>query len=146
VAAPTVFVSSTFYDLKYIRGNIEYFIQTLGYVPVLSEEGAVFYDPTLDAQDACLAEIPNCQMFVLVIGGRYGSTYHDEAHSVTNAEYKEAARLKIPIFALVEQGVYHDFQVWRANKGDTTVVSKIEFPNTDDLRVFEFIDEVQGKQ
>jgi hypothetical protein len=74
---------------------------------VLSEDGAVFYDPTLHTHDACLAEVPNCQMFVLIIGGRYGGKYKDDEHSITNAEYREAVRLKIPVFALVDNSVYN---------------------------------------
>ena len=57
---PRVFVSSTCYDLKYIRENLKSFIRSLGYDPILSEEGSVFYDPSLHAQDACLAEVPAC--------------------------------------------------------------------------------------
>ena len=50
MAIPRVFVSSTCYDLKYIRENLKYFIRTLGYEPVLSEEGSVYYDPQRDTQ------------------------------------------------------------------------------------------------
>lgn len=99
--APRIFVSSTCYDLKYIRENLKFFIRGLGYEPVLSEEGAVYYDPTLHVQDACLVEVPACQMFVLIIGGRYGGQYKDSGRSITNAEYLEAARTRIPIFAFM---------------------------------------------
>ena len=50
--APRVFVSSTCYDLRYIRENLKFFIRTLGFEPVLSEEGAVFYDPSMPVEDA----------------------------------------------------------------------------------------------
>jgi hypothetical protein len=69
VANPRVFISSTCYDLRYIRENLKYFVRTLGYDPVLSEEGSIFYDPKTHVQDALLLEIPNCQLFVLIIGG-----------------------------------------------------------------------------
>ncbi len=52
--------------------------------------------------------MPNCALFVLVIGGRFGSRFKETEHSITNAEYREAVRLKIPVFALVEAAVYHD--------------------------------------
>lgn len=146
MAVPSVFVSSTFYDLRYIRENIRYFISTLGYVPVLSEDGTVFYDPRKAAMNACLAEIPNCQLFVLLIGGRFGSEFADTGGSITNAEYREAVRLKIPIFALVEQGVYSDFQVYCSNRGrDEVAIDQLAFPNCDDARIFEFIHEVQAQ-
>ncbi|MDP1845332.1 MAG: DUF4062 domain-containing protein, partial [Candidatus Moranbacteria bacterium] len=51
---PRVFVSSTCYDLKYIRENLRYFIERMGYEPVLSEEGDVFYDPAMHTHDSCL--------------------------------------------------------------------------------------------
>lgn len=64
---PRIFVSSTCYDLKYIRENLKFFIRNLGYEPILSEEGNVFYDPSLHVQDACLAEVPSCQVLLLII-------------------------------------------------------------------------------
>lgn len=109
MAIPRVFISSTCYDLKYIRENLKYFIRTLGYEPVLSEEGSVYYDPTLDTQDSCLREIPSCQLFVLMIGGRFGGAYKDTEDSITNNEYREAVKSKIPVFALVDNSVLSDF-------------------------------------
>jgi hypothetical protein len=116
MATPRVFVSSTLYDLRYIRENLKFFIRTLGYDPVLNEEGTIFYDPRAHVQDACLTEIPNCQLFILVIGGRYGSSFKDSDKSITNTEYTEAVRHKIPIFALVEHGVLADYQLYQANR------------------------------
>jgi Domain of unknown function (DUF4062) len=145
MATPKVFVSSTCYDLRYIRENLKFFIRGLGYDPVLSEEGAVFYDPRLHTHDACLAEVPNCQVFVLIIGGRYGSRFKDGDGSVTNAEYREAAKLKIPIFALVEQAVSSDFRVYVSNRSNTRLdATSIAYPSVDDPRIFDFIETVRG--
>ena len=81
MAAPRVFVSSTCYDLRYIRENLRFFIPTLGYEPVLSEQGGVFYDPALHVQDACLAVVPTCQLFIRIVGGRFGSQYKSHTTS-----------------------------------------------------------------
>lgn len=144
--APRVFISSTCYDLKYIRENLKFFIRTLGYEPILSEEGSVFYDPTLHVQDACLAEVPACQMFVLIIGGRYGGRYKTTDKSITNAEYEEAVRSKVPIFAMIEQGVYDDFRLYTSNKGNPDIdATKISYPAADSTRIFDFIGEVQSQ-
>lgn len=146
MAAPNVFVSSTFYDLRYIRERISFFVRSLGYVPTLSEEGAVFFDPRREVADSCLAEIPNCQIFILIIGGRYGSTVPGTEQSVTNAEFNEAARLKLPVFAMVEQGTYSDFRLYQANQGRTDLdPAAITYPHTDDVRIFEFIATVQAR-
>jgi len=143
---PRVFVSSTCYDLKYIRENLKFFIRGLGYEPVLSEEGAVFYDPSLNAQDACLVEVPACHLFVLVIGGRYGGRYRDSDKSITNAEYLEAVRAHIPIFPLVERSVYEQFRIFISNKNNKAIDPlKIAYPSVDSTKIFDFVEEVQGQ-
>ncbi len=145
MAIPRVFISSTCYDLKYIRENLKYFVRTLGYEPVLSEDGNVFYSPSLHSHDACLTEIPNTHIFVLIIGGRYGGKYKESETSITNAEYREAVRLKIPVFALVDSSVYNEHHVWIKNKDNTQVaISNLVFPSVDSIRIFEFIDQVRG--
>lgn len=144
--APRIFVSSTCYDLKYIRENLKFFIRGLGYEPVLSEEGAIYYDPMLHVQDACLVEVPACQMFVLIVGGRYGGQYKDSDKSITNAEYLEAARSRIPIFALVERSVYEQFRLFLSNKSNKEIdARKIAYPNADSTKIFDFIETVQGQ-
>jgi hypothetical protein len=111
----------------------------------LSEDGAVFYNPSQHTHDACLTEIPNSQLLVLIIGGRYGGRYHMSEESITNAEYREAIRLKIPVFALVESAVYNEHHVYQKNKTNKDVdLSKFAFPSVDSLKIFEFIDEVRG--
>lgn len=145
MATPRVFVSSTWYDLRYIRENLKYFIKTLGYEPVLSEEGGVFYDPSVHVQDTCLSEIPNCHLFILIIGGRFGAEFKDTTRSVTNSEHAEAVKLKIPVFALVEQAVYNDFHLYQANKRNASVdAKKIAYPSANDTRIFDFIDGVRS--
>jgi len=144
--APRVFVSSTCYDLRYIRENLKFFVRTLGYDPVLSEEGTVFYDPTLSTQDACLVEVPASQLFVLIIGGRFGGKYKGTEKSITNAEYQEAVKSKIPIFALVERSVHEQYRLFLSNKENKSVdPRKIAYPAVDSTKIFDFIEEVQGQ-
>jgi hypothetical protein len=145
MANPRVFVSSTWYDLRYVRENLKYFIRTIGYDPVLAEEGNVFYDPSAHVHDACLTEIPNCQMLVLIIGGRHGSNFKNEKGSITNFEFRQAKESKIPIFALVENAVLGDFYLYKENRGNDKIDEKeIRYPNADNYQIFEFIDEVQS--
>jgi hypothetical protein len=144
MAIPRVFISSTCYDLKYIRENLKYFIRTLGYEPVLSEEGSVYYDPTLSAQDSCLREVPSCQLFVLIIGGRFGEQYKDTEASITNVEYREAVKSKIPIFALVDNSVHSEYFVYQKNKANPDINGKkIVYPSVDSTKIFDFIEEVR---
>jgi hypothetical protein len=146
MAIPRVFVSSTCYDLRYIRENLKFFIKNMGFEPILSEEGSVYYDPSLNVQDACLAEVPNCQLFVLVIGGRYGNVFKKNQESIVNYEYREAIKTKIPVFALVEQQVHYEYRVYLKNKENRDVDhTKITYPGVNSTKIFEFMAEVEGK-
>jgi hypothetical protein len=145
MATPRIFVSSTFYDLKYIRENLKYFIRTIGYEPVLSEEGDVFYNPKLHTHDSCLTEVPACQLFVLIVGGRYGGTYNKGEKSITNMEYEAAINSKIPVFALAETAVLAEHNVYNDNlkKNKKIKIEDILYPSVDNVKIFEFIDEVR---
>jgi len=145
MAIPTVFVSSTFYDLRYARESMKRFIEQIGYLPVLSEDGTVFYDPKTTAADACLREVSNADMLILLIGGRYGMDMPGGDQSVTNAEYQQAIRDKVPVFALVEQGTFNDYSVYQANSSNPLVLNQLTFPNADSVKIFEFIDTVRSR-
>ena len=56
----------------------------------------VFYHPDLHTHESCIHEISNCQLFVLIIGGRFGELSNiDKIKSITNAEYDAARELNI---------------------------------------------------
>lgn len=145
MAIPKVFVSSTCYDLKYIREDIKFFIRNIGYEPVLSDDGDVYYNPDIHTHESCISEVATCQIFVLIIGGRYGGAFKDTDQSITNMEYEEAKKLHIPIFALVEQSVYSDHHVYTENnkKNSDIDAKKIKYPSIDNIKIFDFIDEVR---
>ena len=144
MAIPRVFISSTCYDLKHIRENLKYFVKTIGYEPVLSEDGDVFYGPSNHTHDACLKEVQTCQIFVLVIGGRYGGEFKSSDTSITNSEYREAVSKGIPVFALVESAVHSDHHLYATNfKKNKEFAQQINYPSSDSTKIFEFIDEVR---
>lgn len=142
---PRVFVSSTCYDLRYIRESLGLFIRNMGFDPVLSERGNVYYDPSMHVQDSLLAEVPNCQMFVLIIGGRFGSKFKKEPESVVNYEYRKALKEKIPIFALVETPVYSEYKIYVKNRENKEVNRKrIMYSEVDSPKIFDFMQEVES--
>lgn len=51
MAAPRVFISSTYYDLRHVREDIGNFIKSMGYEPVMHDKGGVTYaqSETLEA-------------------------------------------------------------------------------------------------
>ena len=117
----------------------------MGFEPVLSEEGAIYYDVKKDVQEACLHEILNCQMFVLIIGGRFGSKFQKEPESIVNHEYRAAIKQKIPVFAMVEHQVNSDYRVFSKNKQNKKIdATKIAYPGVDSVKIFDFMEEVQN--
>jgi hypothetical protein len=144
MAIPKVFIASTCYDLKYIRSNLKYFIQSMGYEPVLSEDGMIFYNPEGHTNDSCIKEVENCQLFILIIGGRFGGKYKNSEESITNKEYEEAYKHKVPIFTLIEQDVYSEHHLYIKNKNNKDIdYKKIDYPSVDSIAIFEFIDKVR---
>ena len=108
MAKPRIFVSSTYYDLKHIRASLSLFIDSLGYESILFEKGQIAFvsDDPLDI--SCYREAESADIFVLIIGGRYGSetsevqikdkTQYTDYNSITKKEYETASNNHIPIY------------------------------------------------
>ena len=116
MATPRVFISSTCYDLKEIRFQIRSFIEDIGYEPVMSDFGDIFYDFNDHVQDSCTSEIEKSNLFVLIIGNNYGSVYHKHddkkikvPDSVTLQEFKTALDTGIPKYIFINKFVQYDY-------------------------------------
>lgn len=162
-----VFVSSTCYDLNILRSEVRPFILSLGYEPIMSEYSDILYDPRQHTHDSCLKEIPSADVVVLIIGSRFGGSavptslsYVDfsrlqklstktgilensEKLSITQLEVLKAIQASIPVYAFVEESVYHDHHVYEKNKAKKDVIDQIEFPSIQKSEtakyIFEFI-------
>lgn len=68
-----VFVSSTCYDLSSVRLGLKRFIEEeLGYEAVLSDQQDILYDPRIHTHTACIEEVKNSDLMILIIGSRFG--------------------------------------------------------------------------
>ncbi len=145
MACPRVFISSTCYDLADVRDNLIEFVKSFGFDTILSEKGDVFFHPDLHTHDACIKEIQNCQLFILIIGGRFGGNYiADTNKSIVNAEYNAAKELNIPVFTFVKNEVNEDHRVYIRNKENA---NSIFFPSIEkqeySIKIFNFLDNVR---
>lgn len=149
MAKPRVFVSSTYYDLRHIRSSLETFILLLGYEPILSEKGVISYSPDVALDESCYREAASADIFVLIVGGRYGSesssgpkfsdkNFFDRYDSVTKTEYENARLAEIPIYILIENSVYVEYRTYVSNKDNTTV----NYVSVDSINVFKLIDHI----
>jgi Domain of unknown function (DUF4062) len=75
-------------------------------------------------------------LFVLVIGGRYGCV-NETGKSITNLEYLEASALGIPRYVFVKADILSLLPFWRANPG-------ADFqPVVDTTKLFEFVSQLR---
>ena len=139
MSCPRIFVSSTYYDLKHVREIIREFIDDLGYDPVLSEFSDIFYKPGDTVQNSCLREISSCDIFILIVGKRYGSYFPSDSLSITHREYIEAQHQSIPIYSFVDLDVLHDYEFHKKN----TISTNCSYRVVEDINIFGLIKDIQ---
>jgi hypothetical protein len=139
MAKPRIFISSTFYDLRQVREDLDRVVRDLGYEPVRNETGAIPYERHERPESAAYREIELCDILVAVVGGRFGSESQDDpGFSISQAELRRAVERGIQVYVMVERSVHSEYLTYLLNKSTTGV--KYRF--VDDVRVFEFIEQV----
>ncbi len=129
----TLFVSSTCYDLSQVRADLRDFSGSLGLEPILSEFDSFPVNPNQNTLSNCLEAVKNrTDIFVLVVGGRYGSIA-DAGKSITNLEYFEAKAKGIPKYVFVKEDILALLPIWKTNP-DADYSSVV-----DNSSLFEFI-------
>ncbi len=155
MAKPKIFVSSTYYDLKHIRDNLERFIISFGYEPILFERGSIPFDPDEPLDESCYKEAKECDIFVLIIGGRYGSPDNidrekiekgeidkgvEEYNSITKKEFQSAHDVGIPIYILVDKNVISEHKTFLVNKE----LDNVKYAFVDTKNVFLLLDYIHS--
>lgn len=132
-SSTTLFVSSTCYDLAQLRADLRDFAESIGFEPILSELDTFPVDPSRDTVENCINVVrTRADVFVLVVGGRYGSI-NDTGKSITNLEYLEATARGIPKYVFVKSEILSLLPLWRANP-DADFSSAV-----DTTKLFEFV-------
>lgn len=138
MAKPRIFVSSTYYDLKHIRADLERFIREQGHDPVLNEKGHIPYGSTEKLEEYCYKEIELSDIVISIIGGRFGSESREDGYSVSNLELKTAIDKGKQVYIFIENFVLHEYKTYETNKENDSV----KYASVDDVKVFKFVDEV----
>jgi len=156
MARPRVFVSSTNYDLKHIRNDLRDFIELFGFDPVLNEIGSITYDYTQPLDESCFHEAKLCDIFILIIGGRYGSRISESENivqvqqqqdffekyiSITRKEYRTAFEAGLPIYIFIDKNVHSEYRTYLRNKNN----SQVNYAYADNIGVYEFIEEAEAQ-
>lgn len=135
-----VFISSTCFDLSQIRKDLKEGIETMGHIPILSENKDFPVNPALNSTENCIEAVRNdADIFVLIIGGRYGYKL-DSGKSITNTEFLTAHDKGIPIYTFTLKNIIGVLPVWKRNHD-------ADFSDVvNDNKVFEFIEDVREKE
>lgn len=152
MSKPRVFISSTYYDLKHVRSSLDNFVEALGFDAVLSEKGDIAYSPDAPLDESCYREASDADIFVLIVGGRYGSPssndkkklpqgFFDRYDSITRREYESAVTRDIPVYVLIEQNVYSEYHTYLKNQDSQAV----QYAHVDSVNVFQLIHEILAR-
>ena len=127
------------YDLSELRAQLRRFVEGLGWRAVMSEHDSFPIDANQTTVENSRRNVrDNADIFVMVVGARYGSVDIDAGKSVTNLEFVESRTCGVPAYVFVSRDVLAQLRVWKANpEADYSGV-------VDTPRIFEFIDSFRG--
>ena len=151
IMKPRIFVSSTFYDLKILREEIHNFIKQYGFEPIECETGDIGYVPWQSLDKSCYEAMADCDMAILIVGGRYGSpktgekpSDFEEYISVTREEFRTAVKNGIPIYVFVDSKVHTEYELYKTNIDNQKILEGFKFKATQNINIFRFISEIYG--
>lgn len=93
-----IFVSSTREDLIPYREAVENALTGMEQIPLAMEHFVSSPDSPIDV---CLSTVRRSQLYIVIVGMRYGSIEEGSGKSFTELEYDEAVKNKIPILAFI---------------------------------------------
>lgn len=146
-----VFISSTVYDLTHERALIRRVLESyrgaasITFECLASDHADFPVSPieraTSHSFDVCIDSVKKCDYFVLLIRNRYGAPiihHKGDIISITHREFREAHRLKIPRFVLIDSRTWDSKHAFDSGKPQS-------FVPPGHAKVFEFIDEIRTR-
>ncbi|HAD97348.1 MAG TPA: hypothetical protein DCG19_08070 [Cryomorphaceae bacterium] len=145
---PRVFVSSTYVDLVDARDTVTNCLENLKAKPIVFERSGISYDHSKPMDLSCYESVKECDMVVLIIGGRYGSSSSNPnsstngltINSITKTEYLEALAANIKVLTFIKESVLYEYSTF---KNQTKAQQKNFKPTyVDNLAIFDLITEI----
>jgi hypothetical protein len=114
--SPIIMVSSTVYGIESLLDQIFGQLQAYGYTVWMSRHGTIPLTQGKSAFSNCLHAVDNCDFFLGIITGRYGSGIDKLGLSITHREILRAIRFNRPRLFLVDEKVTIARQVLKSVK------------------------------
>lgn len=134
MAAPRVFISSTYYDLHHVRNDIRTFVESLGYEAVMHDKGNIPYTQDVSIEDSCYNEIDSCDILICIIGNKFGTQSSSGNYSITMNELLRAVNRKKKVYTYILSDVLAENLTYLQNKNSGFVPYHV-----DDIKVHDFI-------
>lgn len=141
MARPRIFISSTYYDLRQVREDLDRFVRSLGYESVRHETGRIPYTKDEKLEVSAYRELEFCDILVCIIGGRFGTeSQENTGFSITQTELKKAVEKNIPVYVFVERSVLSEYSTYLLNKEN----QEIKYRHADDIRVYQYLESIHA--
>lgn len=140
-----VFICSTSFDLKDTRAEIRNALLNWGYEPIFFESPDFPVKKGLHSHDVCLDAVKECDIFLIIIGSRYGGIYQGKKYpemnelSITRAETKIALDKGLEFRAFIRNDIWNERATYKHN---LKLGIKIASFHAKEMKVFDFIDEI----
>ena len=141
-------VSSSVYGIRDLLSQLQGYLQSVGWEVWISDRGSVPVDSYYSALHNCLRAVEDCDAFLGIITGRYGSGRDKCGISFTHREMKHAIKHTVKRWFLVQQDVVTARSVFNALKSVVPLLCKEidkkdglrKNPHLDNVRIFDMYD------
>ena len=139
----SVFLSSTCWDLVDLRAELFQELRQMGLDPVMSDIAISGFHVERDrnAVETCLANVRVCDVYAIVLSGRYGESLEKIGYpdlSTTHLEYREAREHGKPIYMYVRDRLEADYAIWKRNPQEGL---KLGWVSQGDFGILQLLDE-----
>jgi len=147
-----IFISSTAYDLIDVRAELRHVIPALGFVALAHEDPGFPKPLGIHSHDVCLEAVGKCDIFLLIVGGRYGNVYAGSNSdyignnwSITRCEADTAYKAGKGFIIYVRDNVWHERKSYNDFLKKGNHPKKFNCSYVDNCEIFEFLNEVNHR-
>ncbi len=147
-----IFISSTAYDLIDIRAELRFVIPNWGFVALGHEDPGFPKLFGIHSHDVCLEAVGKCDIFLLIVGGRYGNLYAGsnpdyagKEWSITRCEADIAYKDGKGFITYVRDNVWNERKSYNKSLRGGNPSEKFIHSNVDNPKIFEFLNEINGR-
>ena len=148
-----IFISSTAYDLIDVRAELLHAIPKWDGFQALAHEAPGFPIPFgLHSHDVCLKAVMDCDIFLLIVGGRYGGVYSgneakykDKGWSITRCEADIAVNANKKFLTFVRENVWNERKSYNTHLKAGKLPEHFNNSFVDNTDIFDFLNEVNHK-